>query len=349
MATGMNGNVLALLWVIMCGVLAAALTDLLSKKNPLLYWLDEPNGRSLHQHPTPRTGGVAVLFSVAVALIVNVAANLRADVMPPLVWLAVALLALIGLLDDRRSLPVRVRLPVQMLAFALMLYGLREHLQHWWPLWALPVLWLAGLWFLNLYNFMDGMDGFAGSMTVVGAAALAVHAYLQHHAAVWPALLLMFAASGFLLFNWPKAKIFLGDAGAYGISALLFALLLLLCSDAVITLAQALLIFLPFWADATVTLLKRAWRRERIWEAHRTHYYQRAVQAGMPVNLVLRFELADMLLMAGLSVLLIQQPVWLHWLALALALAAHVSVFRWLSLRWRADATSATPLWQELR
>lgn len=235
--------------------------------------LDEPNARSLHTTPVPRTGGIGLLLGVAAGW---------AWVTPHLPWLFwAALLLLIGvsLLDDVRGLSAVVRLATHLFAAMLMasaLPALHESLL----LFAVAVLAIG--WMCNLYNFMDGSDGLAGGMAVCGFLIYAVAAWLS--GSVQFALLnlaVAAAAGGFLLHNFHPARIFLGDAGAVplGFLAASFGIIGWLQHDW--TWWFPLLVFSPFIVDASVTLARRLLSGARVWEAHRDHYYQRLVQMGL--------------------------------------------------------------------
>lgn len=240
---------------------------------------DVPNERSLHASAMPRVGGLGL---VAAAL--PVAAFLGDDTLRVLLACA-ALLWLLSLADDMRSLPIQVRLPAHaaaalVAALAILSYlGLaaRSGLN------AVEVAAavVAIVWMTNLFNFMDGSDGLAGGMAVIGFGALAAGAA----AAGMPALAFASAAIGsasvgFLAHNFPPARIFLGDAGSIPLGFLAASLGLYGAAVGAWPLWFPLLVFSPFIADATVTLLRRVARREPFWKAHRQHGYQRLVLAG---------------------------------------------------------------------
>ncbi|GDX89481.1 hypothetical protein LBMAG45_13370 [Nitrospirota bacterium] len=146
---------------------------------------------------------------------------------------------------------------------------------------AVPLTVMFLVWMANLYNFMDGMDGFAGGMTVLGCGLLGYLAWQAHHPVIAViAILQSAAAAGFLVHNLPPAKIFMGDVGSVSTGFLVAALIVLGCRDGVFDLWVPLIIFSPFILDATVTLVWRALRHEKVWEAHRDHYYQRLVIGG---------------------------------------------------------------------
>lgn len=255
---------------------AWAVTWLCCRPGSWLHFLDQPNERSLHVKPTPRTGGVGVMAGVvagglAVALAGSAGSGLLAALGGGLA------LAAVGLLDDRHSLSARWRLVAQLLVAVIFMAVLGP------AGWAFGVLCLFGVvWMANLYNFMDGSDGLAGGMALLGfgylgwAAALAGQPGL---AAVCVAIAA--AALGFLCFNFHPAKIFMGDSGSVPLGFMAGALGLVGHAAGAWPLWFPLLVFSPFIADATVTLLRRALRGEKIWQAHRTHYYQRLVRMGL--------------------------------------------------------------------
>lgn len=248
--------------------------------------LDRPNDRSLHQLPTPRLGGVAIVLSV----LASAAALARSHDLAVL-FLVAAVVATLGLLDDLRPLSASVRFPLQIAVGAAFVHfavgetsqfviapDVSLRLPHA-LVFALLVIWIVGV--LNIYNFMDGMDGLAGAQSVSASTALAVV-----FAAVGPpelasfAVVLASASGGFLVHNISPARIFMGDAGSTFIGLSLAGLAAIEMNHGV-PLAVGALSISPFLLDGTFTLFRRALRRERVWRAHRTHLYQRAVQAGL--------------------------------------------------------------------
>ncbi|WP_238152222.1 glycosyltransferase family 4 protein [Microbulbifer sp. A4B17] len=242
--------------------------------------LDVPNNRSMHSVPVPRTGGWAFLLGCLVAVVAG-----PLD-LSPLVLAAFVLLLGVSALDDLRDVPIHFRFSAHLLAVALLLFALPERLE-WW---LYPIFILAGAWVVNLYNFMDGMDGLAGSMTLVGFSSLGVICALNGDMELaWLCALVAVCASVFLVFNWPSAKIFLGDAGSTGIGLAVVAVSLFGWQRGAFELWMPVVIFAPFWLDATYTLLKRMVSGQRWWEPHREHFYQRyAIRAGVKKALVLQ-------------------------------------------------------------
>lgn len=237
-------------------------------------FLDIPNGRSLHHTPTPRIGGVGVVAGISCAWL----AELQGGVW----WLMAPLLFLFGIsvLDDMRGLPVRVRLLGHVIASGIFLVGLGWGGAH--DLLALSAGLLAMVWMINLYNFMDGSNGLAGGMAVSGFLGYAVAAWLSGDWMMAAAnMAIVGAAAGFLLFNFPSAKVFLGDAGSIPLGFLVAAMGLWGFRNEYWPIWFPVLVFSPFIVDATVTLIKRTIRGARITDAHREHYYQRMVQMGV--------------------------------------------------------------------
>ena len=243
-----------------------------------------PNARSLHARPVPRVGGLALWAGFAAG-----ASGVLAELPGGLAgWLpACAALVLVSLLDDARGAPVALRLGVHAVAglwaAAWLLRMPGSALPGVVPAAGYPLA-LAGIalvlaWSANLYNFMDGSDGLAGAMTLTGFGALAVAAAGDAPLAI-AATALAAAAVPFLAVNRPPARMFMGDVGAVpaGFMAALLGVAGVLRGDWAAWFP--LLVFLPFVADASATLARRAVAGERLWDAHRDHYYQRFHQLG---------------------------------------------------------------------
>ena len=280
--------------VIGAALISASMTHLL---HPLLtrYALAKPNMRSSHQRSTPQGGGLAViaatigLASLLAVSVGGITSSFRSDLLG--LFSATLLVALVGAADDISAVPVGARLLLQAIAVALVISTLSADLSiiPLMPAWAERAMLFAGmLWFVNLANFMDGIDWMMVAEVVPVAAGLALVGLLGALPAyaVVVALALLGAMLGFAPFNRPLAQIFLGDVGSLPIGLLLGWLLVLLAGRGHV--AAALLLPLYYLADATMTLLRRLVKGEKIWQAHRTHFYQRATDNGFAVLDIVR-------------------------------------------------------------
>lgn len=274
--------------------------------------LARPNARSSHSAPTPQGGGVAVILAVAIALgadgaLIGLERTALVDLLP--LGAAIVLLTIVGAIDDMFPIAPLWRLAVQGVAVILTVSTMPLELR------AIPIVPIAieraaeivaALWFVNLVNFMDGIDWMTVTETVPVTASILIFALFG--AAPPPAgpvaLALCGAILGFAPFNRPVAKLFLGDVGSLPIGLLLFWLLLQLAGSGHLT--AAVLLPLYYVADTSITLLRRLWRGERITEAHRTHFYQLAVVRGFSVMTVVQSVLAVNLALAVLAALSIR-------------------------------------------
>ena len=251
--------------------------------------LDEPNHRSLHTAPTPRIGGLGIMSGGLLAMLA------MGEFMLALLTLG---LALVSWRDDRRHVAISVRLGLQFVA-AVAWVGCFE-LSAWSAVAVVSLVWMA-----NLYNFMDGSDGMAGGMAVFGFGAYSAAAWLGGDVSLSLLAAAIAAASlGFLRFNFPPARLFMGDVGSVPLGFAAGALGYQGWMLALWPWWFPLLVFSPFIMDATVTLLCRSLRGERVSQAHREHYYQRLVRMGWGHR---RTALAEygLMLLAALSALAI--------------------------------------------
>jgi UDP-N-acetylmuramyl pentapeptide phosphotransferase/UDP-N-acetylglucosamine-1-phosphate transferase len=284
--------------------LAYWMTHRLCVPTARVYWLDRPNERSLHTRPVPRTGGLAIVMSAAIGLLAarGLRVGISAEMSPaghpnawmsPIGWILTMAVAVgaVSLWTDRRELSPATRFTVHILAAVGVVWGGDLALEavvlpaagsmslgHLGGLVSIAVL----VWMANLYNFMDGMDGFAGGMTLIGFGVLsAIAAGHGHPSMALVALLPAAAAAGFLPHNLPPARIFMGDAGSVSLGFLAGALMLLGVRQRIFDIWTPLLIFSPFILDASLTLVRRFVQMKRIWHPHHEHYYQRLVLAGV--------------------------------------------------------------------
>jgi UDP-N-acetylmuramyl pentapeptide phosphotransferase/UDP-N-acetylglucosamine-1-phosphate transferase len=303
--------------------------------------LDLPNARSLHQKPVPRSGGIAIAAGIAAGAALSGAAE--AQGIGGALAVAGALAAL-SLADDVLTLPTLLRLAAHLAAAGVIVglaLGVSEPLQF-------LLLALAVAWYANLYNFMDGSDGLAGGMAVFGFGAYAWAAHQSGHAALAGASSCIAAASlAFLLLNFHPARLFMGDAGSVPLGFLAGALGVLGWRDGAWPLWLPVLVFAPFVCDATLTLVKRLLRRERVWQAHQEHYYQRLVRMGFGHRGTASIEYAAMAGCAVTALLVRTADPAVQAGALGAAALVLIAVAAWIDARWarwsraRRDSGSA--------
>jgi Fuc2NAc and GlcNAc transferase len=276
--------------MIIAAVAAAIIAGLCTsavRRYALSRLMDMPNERSSHSVPTPRGGGLSIPLVWTAGLILMAVLGLLDDRVALALVGGGAAIALLGWIDDHTPLRASVRLVAQLVAAAwtVFLIGAPRSLDLGiavLPLGTMgaPLAVLGLVWLINLFNFMDGIDGLAGSEAVLGGIAFTVVLMLAgQNGLAMCALLLAAASAGFLFWNWPPARIFMGDVGSAFIGFAFGGILL----AAQPTNVPALLLLLPlgvFITDATYTLVRRLLRGERVYEAHRTHIYQQLVQRG---------------------------------------------------------------------
>ncbi len=321
-----RGGAIAILAALICVVLIVVLHPVLCR-----YALAKPNARSSHRTPTPQGGGIAVIAATMAATGFGLF-SLGSAFATPLaaVFAAALVMACVGAADDIRPLGVAPRLALQALAVAAVIFALPENLHIIWflPLWLERLLLIvAGLWFVNLVNFMDGIDWMTAAEIVPITMALVALGCLGALArdGIAVALALGGAMLGFAYFNRPAAKLFLGDVGSLPIGLLTGWLLLLLAGAGHLT--AALLLPLYYIADATLTLLRRLSNGERVWHAHRTHYYQRATDRGFSVTEIVARVFAVNL---GLGVLGLVTVIGDSWAVDIAALVIGAALVGWL-------------------
>ena len=284
---------------------------------------DLPNDRSLHRAPVSRSGGLAIICAIALT--------------GPLffygvgTWLSLgAVLALVSFADDWRSLPAMLRLATHLLAALGLVYYQMPDL----PLPLAALLVLGIVWGTNLFNFMDGADGLAGGMALIGFGVYAAAAWSADATLAWFATSVSATAAAFLVFNFYPARIFMGDVGSIPLGFLASALGIYGWYAAIWPAWFPLLTFSPFIVDATLTLAQRAARGERVWQSHREHYYQRLVRMGLGHR---NTALAEYVLMAasGISALsLLRAPAFAQQLLLALWAMIYLALAAMVNKKW---------------
>lgn len=256
--------------------------------------LDQPNERSLHTKVTPRSGGLAIMFAVLMSwLMLSVNGY----------WVLLPFcLMLVSLMDDIYHLSVKWRLLAQLLVSVIFVLMMTSAVS-WWLIISITLL---ITWMTNLYNFMDGSDGLAGGMGLFGFSAYAAAAFLvgDLNFALMSGVIAA-TCLAFLFFNFYPAKIFMGDSGSIPLGFLAGAMGLYGYFQALWPIWFPILIFSPFIVDATVTLIKRQVAGEKIWQAHRSHYYQRLIQMGFGHKNTALAEYTLMFMLAGTSILML--------------------------------------------
>lgn len=288
---------------------------------------DIPNERSLHSSAVPRIGGIGLMAGA-------MAGWLLLDT--PAWWILLPLLLLffISLLDDMNGLPVKWRFLAHFIAAALMSAGsgIFEHE----GMFISALLMLFIVWMTNLYNFMDGSDGLAGGMALSGFGCYGIAAWLSGNEGF---ALLNFciagAALGFLVFNFHPAKVFMGDAGSIPLGFLAATLGIHGWQADIWPIWFPVMVFSPFVADATLTLIKRMMRGEELSQAHRSHYYQRLVQMGWGHRNTALAEYALMILMAATALSALTLPASGQYAMLLLAAALYLAIAAKVDRLWR--------------
>jgi UDP-N-acetylmuramyl pentapeptide phosphotransferase/UDP-N-acetylglucosamine-1-phosphate transferase len=303
---------------------------------PLLrrHALVHPNARSSHRVSTPQGGGIAVIAATIGASTAIIALGL-VQTMPNLthLWIvlsATAFMAVVGMIDDIWTIQVSPRLLLHTLAVGIAIASLPAHVHvlpqlPWWL--ERTLLLIAGVWFVNLANFMDGIDWMTVAEFVpmtAGLVLLGLFGALPIEGIV-VAVALCGALIGFAPFNRPVALVFLGDVGSLPIGLLVGWLLVLLAGDG--KLAAALILPLYYLADATLTLIRRIVRGERFWQGHRTHFYQRATDGGYRVSEIVARVFA---INIGLVTLAVATAVWPERSVGVAALACAAALVGWL-------------------
>jgi len=292
--------------------------------------LDLPNYRSLHAQPIPRTGGLGMMLGLALGLVMSG--------VPSFVLLLTMLLMSLSLLDDWRGLPPAARLVAHLGAALTFVLGSGVYEE---PL-AMLALVLAIAWVTNLYNFMDGADGLAGGMALFGFSAYAVASwYAGEPALALASLSVAAAACAFLLFNFPPARVFMGDAGSIPLGFLAAVFGVSGWQAGVWPLWFPLAVFAPFVLDATVTLVRRALRGEKLWQPHRSHYYQRQILLGCSHRRLAMSEYALMALSAGAALIALRLAPSAQVAILTLLAAVHLGLGLNVDLRWRNQREKA--------
>lgn len=282
----------------LAGVISFSITGWLATAPAWFRSLDVPNARSSHTQPTPRMGGLGIVATFVIILpmlwvmLLGASQNWFRATKFGVALVSYVIIAGVGLVDDMKRIGPLPKYLGQLLAALIALWGgviflyfklpFLETIDLVWPIGAaLTIIWLTG--FSNFFNFMDGIDGLAGGIGVIYSLALAVISIGTGHRLIGAGCLMLAAAClGFVAHNFPPAKIFMGDVGSLFIGYVLaaFAVVTSSSGEHPAPFIAVLLIFGTFIYDAVFTLIRRARRGEKLYEAHRSHLYQRLVIAG---------------------------------------------------------------------
>ena len=310
-----------------------AATSWLASREPRRWFVDHPNERSLHDRPVSRAGGIAILAGMSAGL--TTLAFIEAP-MPGSGWILAGAIVVVSVsfADDLRRVSPLIRIVCHLAAGAcvvlaglpaekIALPGMALHLGPGAGT-AFTILFVA--WFVNLYNFMDGMDGLAGGMTVIGFTTLAALCAGQGADGLAAASLVVVTAAslGFLRFNFPPARIFMGDLGSTLLGYTCAVAMLWAERSAFVPLWISCLVFSPFIVDASVTLARRAIAGERSWHAHRDHFYQRLVRLGWGHRKTVVLEYGLMLACACSAAVVLRLPPGAQGTLLGVWVAAYV-------------------------
>lgn len=290
--------------------------------------LDTPNQRSLHTKLTPRIGGLAIMAGVLVSWL----AILELSSAISWYWILFpTILMLTSLIDDICQLSAKWRLLIQLTVSVAVLIVMLPHQ----PWWLVALLTLSITWMTNLFNFMDGSDGLAGGMGLFGFSAYAIAAFLigDMHLALMNTVIAA-ACFAFLLFNFHPAKIFMGDSGSIPLGFLAGAIGVYGYFYGLWPIWFPLLVFSPFVIDATVTLIKRQIIGEKIWQAHRSHYYQRLVQMGWGHRKTALVEYVLMMAVALNAIFLLHQNDTIIFFVITLCLIVYFILMRSIDKCW---------------
>ena len=269
-----------LVLIIILGILSFILTFLIKKYATRIKMLAFPNERSLHDIPTPHGGGIAIVLTWYIGITIFYFNGLL-DKSLYYALISGILLAVVSLIDDLIGLKPLFRLVIQFITAIIAFYflhGLRPliipEIEINYQFIIYPLAIVGMVWFINLFNFMDGVDGFASIEAIIICAVLFVFSWNL------ATILLIACVTGFLYWNWPKAKIFMGDVGSTQLGFILVVFGIYFHNILDFSILNWIMLSSPFWFDATLTLFRRLRNREKLSQGHRKHVYQRLVQMG---------------------------------------------------------------------
>ena len=303
--------------------------------------IDIPNSRSSHTVPTPRGGGLAIVLTWYLGLL-----GLRyLDLIEPHLFYALlsgSILAIAGLIDDLFSLKPWIRMLFQILTVSAGLYFINGsnsiyfgHFEFFSPILFTVIAFIGAVWFINLYNFLDGIDGYASVEAILIASGM----YLVTKNPVF--LILIVSVLGFLIWNWPKAKIFMGDVGSTQLGYILVILGIYFNNNRELNILGWMTLTSLFWVDATLTLLRRWRNREKLSLAHKKHAYQRIVQSGFSHQKTILFAVFINLVLITL-VFLSEKAIIQYFISFPLSIVINYFLIKQIDYRLPFSKTDST-------
>ncbi|RAP38290.1 hypothetical protein DID80_02555 [Candidatus Marinamargulisbacteria bacterium SCGC AAA071-K20] len=304
---------------------------------------DVPNGRSSHKEPTALMGGIGFVLSFLFTLtffpffLFN---NIQLNIF----LMSLGLISLIGLLDDLKGIKARLRLFIQIFAALGVTFSGIQLSTLQFPGWEINLSFLSvflSVFFLvstiNIFNFMDGIDGYAGGVSLIGSLSLAWLGYIHNDPSFMMLMLLTAAVvSGFLVWNLPKASIFMGDVGSTFLGLLLGASSIYVSQFFMgISIVVPIIIFSVFLMDASVTMTGRLCRGQKFWQAHRSHFYQKLHQTGWSHTQVILLEFSHMAILCGIALNYSTVSNLLQLAFLASVFLSFVAKFSWVQFRFK--------------
>jgi UDP-GlcNAc:undecaprenyl-phosphate/decaprenyl-phosphate GlcNAc-1-phosphate transferase len=310
--------------------------------------MDLPNHRSLHTQQTPRIGGIGIVFGFLIVTLFTIFFSSGSQNELWSYLAAFCALSILSLIDDSRSLPVQVRFPLHVFIIILwVLINIQEPLSAFSflvpatiKLVSIFALVLGITWATNLYNFMDGSDGLAGGMSLVGFFTYLIAAmHVSDNVIALLCASICGATSAFMRFNWPPAKVFLGDSGSIPLGFLAAAIGTTGVAKGYWSALFPLILFAMFWVDATFTLVKRAVTRKKVWHSHSEHWYQKAIRAGNSHKRVMMIHFFCNVILASLALVTVFFPIfatpWAMVLTIGMALGVVASFGLWSERQFR--------------
>lgn len=288
--------------------------------------LDHPKSRSLHKTPIPRTGGIGLHAGLIAALGI-----LRPE-LPMALWISFAGILVVSFLDDAQGIQPAWRLMVHLCAC---IFFAHATVGQYGPI-AVLIATLTCTWMANLYNFMDGSDGLAGGMAIAGFSFLGIAALLAGQV-TFAVVNFSVAASAlaFLVFNFYPARIFLGDVGSVPLGFLAAAFGIVGWLQEMWMWWFPFVVFSPFVVDATATLIRRALKFEKVWQAHHGHYYQRVVRMGWGHRKTAIIEYVIMMIVGTVGLVALRLPSLTQTIILMAIGIAYAALMRLIDLNWR--------------